>query len=324
MSTPSIADRVVLEDVGVVIVTHDDAGSALLCARAVSAEVDESNVVVVVNNPLRVADGDIAELQKVVCDLVLNDRRAGYGANLNTGVARIGEDLRYLLLLNDDAFVELGAIRELRRVLEADPSAGMVGPRLVDRDGTPQPSRHKFPTLASELFAAVMLPAGIERRLAPRLAEPSSRDLASGTAWPVGAALLVRTDAFRAVGGFDERYFLYSEETDLARRLRDAGWTVWSCDQALVRHVGGHSTAGSQQRLLGLSRWRYVRAHWPVPAQAALVVLLPAVYLWNAAYVGARVLVAPRSIREKTEWWYARWVKRPLPDLRLARVLPGR
>jgi N-acetylglucosaminyl-diphospho-decaprenol L-rhamnosyltransferase len=324
MNAPSFADRVVLEDVGVVIVTHDDAGTALLCARAVSAEVDESKVVVVVNNPLRVADGDIAELQKVVGDLVLNDRRVGYGANLNTGVARVGKDLRYLLLLNDDAFVEPGAVRELRRFLESRSSAGMVGPQLVNGDGARQPSRHKFPTLASELFAALMLPAEIERRFARRFTEPSTSDVASGNAWPVGAALLVRADAFRAVGGFDERYFLYSEETDLARRLRDAGWTVWSCDNALVSHVGGHSTAGSQQRLLGLSRWRYIRAHWPVPAQAALVVLLPAVYVWNAAYVGARVLMAPRSIREKTQWWYARWVKRPLPDLHPSRAVPSR
>ena len=323
MSVSPIADPGLLQDVGVVIVTHDDARSALLCARAVSADIDGSNVVVVVNDPRQVAQGDIAELKRVVGEVVLNDRRAGYGANLNAGVTRVGEDPRYILLLNDDAFVEPGAVRELRRVLEARPSAGLVGPQLIDGDGARQPSRHKFPTVASELVAAVMLPAAIERRLAQRLAEPSKGDVANGNAWPVGAALLVRADAFRAVGGFDERYFLYSEETDLARRLRDARWTVWSCDEALVRHVGGHSTAGSHERLLGLSRWRYVQAHWTVSAQAALVVLLPAVYLWNAAYVGVRALVAPRSTREKAQWWHRRWVKRPLPDLHRSRPVVG-
>jgi N-acetylglucosaminyl-diphospho-decaprenol L-rhamnosyltransferase len=324
MSPSPVADPASFQDVGVVIVTHHDAGSALLCARALSPDVERSNVVAVVNDPRRISLGAVAELRRLVGEVVLNDRCAGYGANLNAGVTRIREDPRYVLLLNDDAFVEPGAVRELRRVLEARPSAGMVGPQLVDGNGTPQPSRHKFPTLASELVAAVMLPAGIERRLARRLAEPSTSDVASGNTWPVGAALLVRVDAFRAVGGFDERYFLYSEETDLARRLRDAGWTVWSCDEALVRHVGGHSTERRHQRLLGLSRWRYLRAHWTVSAQAALVVLLPAVYLWNTAYIGARVLIAPRSRREKAQWWYARWVKRPLPDLHRSRTVVGR
>jgi N-acetylglucosaminyl-diphospho-decaprenol L-rhamnosyltransferase len=319
----TVVDESVLLDVDVVIVTHADARSACRCAEALSSDVDRANVLVVVNDPRHVPETDLRELRERVGRVILNDRPAGYGANLNAGVACLVESLDYLLLLNDDAFVEPGAVRALRNVLEARPSAALVGPQLVDEDGVPRPSLHKFPTLASELTAAVMLPARVEHRLTRRFAEPSQHDIESGNAWPVGAALMVRTDAFRAVGGFDERYFLYSEETDLARRLRDVGWTVWSCDDALVRHIGGQATGGRHQRLLGLSRWRYVRAHWNFPTQAALVTLLPAVYLWNAVYVGARALVTPGSVREKALWWHRRWVKRPLPDL-LSRPGVGR
>ena len=316
MTEPAAAPAA-LSDVGAVIVTHDRAHAALECAGAVSRDVDPTRTVVVVNDPAGAADRDLAELQQSVGDVVFNNRRAGYGANVNAGVARLPRDVRYLLFLNDDAVVERGAIRELCRMLATRPRAGLVGPRFVDADGTPQPSRHKFPTLASELVGALLLPAPVERRVSRRFVEACDADVTEGNAWPVGAALLVRADAFRDVGGFDERYFLYSEETDLAWRMRSRGWTVCFCDDALVRHAGAQSTEGRHQRLLGVSRWLYVRTHWSLPARIALVALLPVVYLWNTVYIAVRVLLSPGSARDKARWWYGRWVKRPLPELHL-------
>lgn len=303
-------------DVGVVIVTHNRADSALACAEAISPEVDPACVVVVVNDPEAAGPDDLARLQERVGRVVLNTRRAGYGANLNEGVRHVDDGVDCLLLLNDDAFAQKGAIHELRSVLDGRPEVGLVGPQFVDDRGRLQPSRHRFPSLGSELIGALLLPAALERLLSRRFADPAAAHVAADDIWLVGAALLVRASAFRAIDGFDERFFLYSEELDLAYRLRQHGWISCFCDGAVVQHVGGQSTRGSFERMLGESRWRYVRAHWSLGARVSLVALLPAVYLWNSFYVAVRVLANPRSFRDKLEWWQSRWGKRPLPGLR--------
>lgn len=308
-----------VSDVGVVIVTHDNPGSALLCAEAVAGEVEPSQVVIVVNDPESADPETLAELRRRLPYVVLNERSAGYGANLNVGVTRLVVEPRYYLLLNDDAYVARGTIEKLRSVLESDSGVGLVGPQLVSSDGEMQPSWHGFPTLASELVGMVLAPASILRFLGRWEAGPGRAPSRIDELWPVGAALLVRAEAFRAVGGFDEGYFLYSEETDLARRLRDAGWEIRVRDDAIVRHVGHQSTNCLHERLVGTSRWRYARKHWRPHDQLLLVILLPLVFLWNLLYVAARVLLDPGSAREKAAWLRSRWVKRPLPDVALSR-----
>ena len=314
--TSADGSRARLTDVGAVIVTHNRVDAAVACAAAVSREVDRASIIVVVNDPAD-GDADLDQLRAVAGQVVINDRPAGYGANLNAGAALVSAEACYLLLLNDDALVADGAVGELRRALEEHPDAALAGAQLVDPDGARQPSVHPFPTLASELAGAMLLPAALEGPIARRFVDARQMDIERGDAWPVGAALLVHAGAFREVGGFDERYFLYSEETDLARRLRNRGWGIAFAGRSLVTHVGAQSTGGRHQRLLGLSRWRYARSHWSKPSLVALVVLLPIVYLWNALYVGVRVLLSPSSARDKVHWWYGRWVKRPLPDLHL-------
>lgn len=303
-------------DVGAVIVTHNRADTALACVNAASHELDLADIVVVINDPAGAAPADIARLQERVGAVVLNERRTGYGANLNAGVRRLGKDVRYLLLLNDDVVVGRETISSLRNLMELQADVGLVGGQLVDEHGTPQPSRHRFPTLASELLGALMLPAAVDRRLSRRYADPDATHVAPDDVWPIGAALMARATSFRAVDGFDESFFLYSEELDLAFRLRQQGWVSRFCPEAVVQHAGAQSTNGRFERMLGESRWRYVHAHWSRSARVSLLVLLPVVYAWNSVYVVTRVVANPHSFRDKTGWWRNRWVKRPLPALR--------
>lgn len=304
-------------DVGAVIVTHASPALALACVDSLAGDVDAAAIVVVVNDPAASDPEAITFLRERVGHVLLNGRPAGYGANVNTGFAQLPTALAYVLLLNDDVVAEPGAVATLRSELERDAHGGLVGPQLVDADGGAQPSFHRFPSLGSELADAAMLPSGAQR-LARRFNEPTAADVERGDVWPVGAALLVQADAFRAVGGFDEDYFLYSEETDLAWRMRVAGWRIRFCGDAVVRHLGAQSTGDRHQRLLGLSRWSYVRKNWSPLARVGLVLALPVVFLWNAAYVVALALTAPRSLPDKWQWWHRRWVKRSLPDLRLS------
>ena len=177
--------------------------------------------------------------------LVELDENPGYGGALNRGIALASG--RYLLLMNGDAWPQEGAVERLVAFTESEPRAGVVGPRLVNPDGTLQPSVRGFPTLwhlATEyLFLRWLAPrsrllnafygAGFDHR--------SQRD----AEFLVGAVLLVRRETLDEVGGFDERFFMFNEEVDLCYRVRAAGWSVVFWPGAEFVHVGGASTAPS-------------------------------------------------------------------------------
>jgi GT2 family glycosyltransferase len=135
--------------------------------------------------------------------------------------------------------------------------------------------------------------------------------------WVVGAVMLVRATAFDEVGGFDETFFLYSEETDLSVRMRERGWTALACDDAVASHLGAESTGGRQYRhLMGLSRRRYIQKHWRRRDRLALSALLPVVHVWNTVYVLGRIVFTPRSFRAKRTLWAAHWDNRTGPRVR--------
>lgn len=305
------SERETVSAVGVVIVAHDRADLALRCTAAVTREVDRESVVIVVNKPGAVGRPELDELGAAAGTVVLNQQPCGYGANLNEGACRLGERYEYYLFLNDDTVPASGSIASLVSFLEANPSAGIVGPQLVEQGGTLLQAAFKFPTVTSELASALILPARLRHALSRRLAAPWEGASPRAVDWVLGAAFAVRAAAFHAVGGFDETFFLYSEETDLAYRMRSYGWTSHLCPNAVVTHVGGASSTEISGRLVGLSRSRYIHKHWTRSRRRLLGSLLAAAYLWNTAYVALRVLLAPRSFRAKTELWREHWDARP-------------
>jgi GT2 family glycosyltransferase len=176
--------------------------------------------------------------------VVVRRENRGYGAGLNAGLrASSGE---FALLLNSDAWAEESAIERLLAFAEAHPRAGLVGPRGSNPDGTRQLTVRAFPTLWRLATEYLFL-----RKLAPRSRALNAfyaggLDLtrAQTVDWVMGFAMLVRREAVEAVGGFDEAFFMFSEETDLCRRLWDAGWEVWYVPGAEFTHVAGASHGG--------------------------------------------------------------------------------
>ena len=138
-------------------------------------------------------------------------------------------------------------------------------------------------------------------------------DRATGADWVLGAAMLMRVAALEAAGVFDERFFVYSEETDLARRVAEKGYGCTVVASARVVHVGGQSTQARFGRAAGQSRWLYLRKHWSPARLTLLFPVLAAVYLWNAVYVLARIARSPRTLRPKLRLWLAHWRARPVP-----------
>jgi GT2 family glycosyltransferase len=163
--------------------------------------------------------------------------------------------------------------------------------------------------------SAVRHRSRLRRQLAlrRRVSTPDVSGLFPRVDWVLGAAFLVRAEAFHAVEGFDESYFLYSEETDLAYRLRSQGWSSHLVQRAAVSHLGRRSTSGrAYERGPALSRWKFIRRHWSRRKRLALACSLAGVYVWNSIYVISRILLSPRSLKEKSRLWREHWLARPV------------
>jgi N-acetylglucosaminyl-diphospho-decaprenol L-rhamnosyltransferase len=161
----------------------------------------------------------------------------GYGAGANVALAATESDL--VLVLNADTRLQPGALAALAEYVASHPRAAIAGPRLVSEAGTAEHNARRFPT-PLELF---LQESGLHRLFMRRQGNGGT---VRQVDWVLGAALAVRRDAVASVGGFDESYFMYTEEVDLCLRLRRAGWEIHYAPVATVIHTGGAST--SQRR----------------------------------------------------------------------------
>ncbi len=186
----------------------------------------------------------------------------GFAAGCNSGW-RAGRS-RYVLFLNPDAQIDMASISTLRRVLDDNAKAGLVGPLIKDADGSVDYSLRRFPRLRSRYAQALFL-----QRLFPNAAwtdevirDPRAYESRHEAEWISGACMLVRRDLLERLEGWDEQFFLYCEDIDLCKRVKDAGFEVLFEPAAVAVHAGGHS--GSRPGLyatLAESRIRYARKH---------------------------------------------------------------
>jgi GT2 family glycosyltransferase len=219
----------------------------------------------------------------------------GFGTGMNRGVARSGG--RFLLLLNPDTRVAPDAPARLADWLAAHPRCAVVGPQVRTPDGRLEASARRFPSWSTVLggrstWLSRRWPGNpLTRRnllVDPTQAAPVDVD------WVSGACMLVRRAAFEAVGGFDERFFLYWEDADLCRRLADRGWTANYHPGCMVTHIGGRSSAHrplASAIAFHESAFRYFWKH----GSAAQRVLAPAVWLALAGRLAARLALRPRA-----------------------------
>jgi hypothetical protein len=150
----------------------------------------------------------------------------------------------YVWLLNPDTVVTAEAVRALLNCFQTHPCAGLVGPELLNPDGSRQTCAFRFPGLLQPLFDLGLMPQRFyHSRLNGRYPEALFRRGAPFRIdHPLGAAMMARAAALRAVGALDPRFFMYCEEIDWAWRMRQAGWSTWLVPAAKVVHYGGAST----------------------------------------------------------------------------------
>ena len=176
--------------------------------------------------------------------LIVAEANGGFGYGNNQIIKRVlsGEiQGDYLYFLNPDASPEPGAIQAMVDYLDEHKDVGIVGSGLLNEDGTHTNSMFRFPSFWSEIDGALSF-GPISRLLRARRQSFGELECAGPVDWVAGTSFMARADVFRAVGGFDEDFFLYWEEVELCHRVKKAGFAVHGLPTAKVRHVGGVST----------------------------------------------------------------------------------
>lgn len=256
-------------------------------ARAVSSEV------IVVDNASTDGSPDLVRSRHPRATLIEPGENLGYGRAAN--LAFMGAASPVFLLLNSDLELREGFLRSLEEFLGRHPKAGVTGGRLFGADGRTQPSCRSFPSLAGLFFEA----SGFYR-VFPRhrwigryYGTDMDYDREREVDVPLGAMLAIRRETWLALGGMDERFFMYSEETDLCRRARKRGWEVWYAPEVGAVHHGGMSTRALPARMFvenHRSNVLFLRLHGgPIRAFVGRVILFAGVLLrglaWSVAWL---------------------------------------
>ena len=230
-------------DASVVVVSYNTRDLLRNCLASIDVGATGVQVeTIVVDNASPDGSADMVAREFPSVRLIRNEHNDGFAAANNIGLD--GVVGRYAVLLNPDTVVEAQALTRLIEFMDAHPSAGYCGPRLLNGDGSHQPSARRFPTVLSTAYTM----SGVA------VSRPHSRHALNLHAvygdredfhadWMTGACLVVRAEAIRDVGLLDDGFFLYFEETDWCRRMFNRGWEGWYVGSAVVVHLGGQSVS---------------------------------------------------------------------------------
>jgi GT2 family glycosyltransferase len=241
-------------DITAVIVNFNAGAELEVCLQSIEVAMHGRSweTIVVDNASTDGSDAIVAQFTPQA-RLLRNPANIGFGRAVNQGLAIARAPL--VLVINPDCQLGAGALEPLEAALAVHPSCAIVGPKILDPDGAVQGSARGDPDMLTGIFGRT---SALQRRL-PGLGvskrnvvnveyEPGTRNREPGTVdapsvdWVSGACMLARTDMLRSVGGFDERYFLYWEDADLCRRLRDRGHDIRYVPDAVAIHRVGQSS----------------------------------------------------------------------------------
>lgn len=247
----------------VVIVTHNSAADIARCLSSLREHTAPGEIIVV-DNASKDETGAIIERQFPEVQLISRGTNGGLSAAINDGVwASSGE---YVLQLNPDTWVEGDVLSPVAAYFAAHPDVAIVGPRILNADGSLQLSCRAFPGYTTALFNRYSLLTRIapgnrfsRRYLLTDFDHASEREVD----WVSGAAMFFRRPAFDAVGGWDSGFFLFNEDVDFCKRIHDAGMRVIYYPAVSIYHRIGVSESASPWAIVQRhkSMWRYYRKH---------------------------------------------------------------
>ena len=314
VSAARFAGLDVAPDLAVLIVSYQSSADLGLLLDSLRAEaIDRRIRVVVADNASTDGSVDVARAPGDVV-VVETGGNLGYAGGLNAAMSHVGE-APAILVLNPDLVLEPGCIAALEARMRVS-GAGIVVPRILGADGAVSLSLRHEPGVIRALGDALLGSRWLSRRewLSESMRSERAYAVARRIDWATGAAMLVDRAAWDAIGQWDERFFLYSEETDFFHRARRKGFDVSFEPAATVRHrEGGSGSSDELVALLRVNQVRYVEKHRPRTAWLHRVLLIVHQELRRSDPSQA---IARRALRRRALW-------SGLPAARFDAVVPG-
>jgi N-acetylglucosaminyl-diphospho-decaprenol L-rhamnosyltransferase len=241
------------------------------------------------------SDGSVAMIREQFpwVYLIALDENVGFvqGNNIALELAQG----RYLLLLNPDTMIHDDALTILTNFLDEHPDTGIVGPRVLNPDGTTQSTRRRFLTSVGGLFESTWLQGYAPRRILDHYYMNDFPDTGTFDAdWVQGCALMARRTVYEQIGGLDPGFVMFFEEVDWCRRAKDAGWRVFYVGDAQITHYGGQSTdqVETQKHIhFQQSKVRYYHKHFGFWTALALRTFLLLSYSAQIALEGGKIVL---------------------------------
>jgi GT2 family glycosyltransferase len=255
-------------DISIIIVSYNTCNYLARCLESLTCSRQPHTQIIVVDNASQDASLEMVRRRFSSVIAIANSENTGFAAANNQGIA-VSQG-RYLYFLNPDTEVYPGGLETMIHYMDSHPDIGIAGTALVNPDGSPQPSvEYRYP---GEKHAKKAL-AGLKGKIA----------------WVLGASMIARTEAIKAIGGFDDTFFLYGEEQDLCLRLRKSGWAVGYVPDAVVMHWGGkserHHTPSHVWEKKFRAELKFYRTHYPACATRRICMENLAQAIWRIATI---------------------------------------
>lgn len=234
-----------MKSIDIIIVNHNSSKCTIKAIESLKEKINGyiPNIIVVDNASIDTPEIVASKFSDV--ELLINKENLGFSKAINQALKKTMND--YSVILNPDTVIVNGFIKEVIDYLEKNQDIGIVGPRIFDSDGSIQGSARRFPTFWTSMFGrksplTKMFPNNPFTRKEFVCFNEDAREVFE-VDWVSGACMVIRRKSLEAVGGFDERFFLYWEDTDICKRVRDAGWKIVYYTRAKVIHYIGRSSS---------------------------------------------------------------------------------
>ena len=253
-------------DINVVIVNYKNKEKILQCLESLFCDTRDNSIHITVVDNNSGDDLDrvlLSKYENINLKFIKNTKNVGFARAQNSGIKNV--DAKYHLVLNPDTvFIEeQNAIKRIYDFMETNTKVGIAGPKIVYPDGKRQNSCYRFPKFLQPLYSRTRLgKIGRGRKTAEHyFMSDFDHDETLPVDWLMGAAMFVRQDAVNEVGVFDERFWMYAEDSDWCRRMWEKGWSVYYVHDIVIRHDHARGSANGDGVVKSLLKNKLARAH---------------------------------------------------------------
>ena len=292
-----------MRDLSVVIVSWNVRDLLRDCLQSVVEDIQNLDGEIIVVDAAS-TDGTVEMVAQDFPNIQLITPGENVGFSKGNNIGLRASQGRHVLVLNPDTVILGDALKQMVEFLDQHSEVGVVGPQLLNDDGTVQSSRRRFPTVMTGIFESTWLEAIAPKRLLDGyyIRDRSDTEMQQ-VDWVQGAACTVRREVIEEVGLMDEAFFMYSEEMDWQKRINEAGWKVFYHPEAQIVHLGGKSSeqvVAQRHIYFQTSKVRYFQKHHGQMAGALIRAVVLMNYVWQLILEAAKGLVGhKRELRKE-------------------------